>query len=153
MGFFDGVDPRVKTGIAVAGGVGALYVAYRILKKDESASLLPATAAEELKQQPVPSTITTSQAQAFASALVTAFDDCGTDNDVVDQVFGALQNKSDLLLLISVYGVRDYKGCFDGDYFSMHSYNLSQALTSELSGSELAALNAGLKAKNITYSF
>lgn len=152
-GFWDGMTGGQKIAIVGAVGLGAYLLLF---KKDDSAKLLAQSAAAELQklaQQGVTPTITNTQAEDFSSALVTAFDDCGTDNATVTAVFSALRNQADILLLVSTYGVRDYKGCFDGDWFSDHSRNLAQALTSELSGSELSDINSMLSARGITYQF
>lgn len=152
-GFFDGMSTGAKLGLAAAGGLAVYYLFF---KKDASAQQLAqqaGAALADLQKQGVNPTISATQAEDFASALVTAFDDCGTDEGTVKSVFNQLQNTADVLLLIQVYGVRDYKGCFDGDWFSDHSRNLAQGLTSELSTSDIADLNATMKSKGINYAF
>lgn len=152
-GFFDNMSTGAKLGIAAAGGLAVYYLFF---KKDASAEQLGQQAGADLAklmQQGVTPTITATQAQDFASSLVTAFDDCGTDEGTIKSVFNQLENTADVLLLIQTYGVRDYKGCFDGDWFSDHSRNLAQGLTSELSVSDISDLNATLKSKGINYAF
>lgn len=152
-GFFDNMSTGAKLGILAAGGLAVWYV---FSNKDKSAAQLPAAAGDDLAKlaaQGMVPTITATEAQDFASTLVTAFDDCGTDEGAIKSVFNQLQNTADVLFLIQTYGVRDYKGCFDGDWFTDHSRNLAQGLTSELSVNDIADLNATLQAKGITYSF
>jgi len=158
-GFFDGVDPRVKTGLAVAGGLGLLYIGYKIFGSDHQAQQLPDQADAELSrladQGELP-TITAVQAEGMASSIVAAFNDCDPLDLSTPALINELQklnNKADLLLLIKVFGVRSYKGCFDGDYFSNHNYNLNQAVSSELNFLDIALVNRILANKGINYSF
>lgn len=152
-GFFDSIDPRVKNGIVIAGALG---VAWWLFNKDTSNKKLATaarTALDELASRGIYPTISQTEAEGYAGALVIAFDDCGTDETVVYGVMNALKNLADIYLLISVYDVRDYKGCFDGDYFSEHSFNLAEALNNELSSGEMAQVNNILKSKGIAYTF
>lgn len=152
-GFLDTVPTWAKVATL---GFGAYVIWDLFLRKDNANSQLGQDAATDLKtlhDQGIDPTITATQAEDFASTIVTAANDCGTDEDAMYAVMQQLQNQADVLFLIQTYGVRQYKGCFDGDYFSYHSYNLAQTLTTELSGSELAHLNSILSSKGIAYQF
>lgn len=158
-GFFGDLSPMTKN-IMVLGAVGGglwLLLKSGLLGAGEGSGAALATAAANQLQVLAASgngpTISAVQAEGFASSLRTAFDDCGTDTDTVNSVFASINNTADVLLLVSTYGTRAYKGCFDGDWFSDHAYNLSEALTSELSGSDLSTLNNNLSAKGIDYKF
>ncbi len=144
------------TPVLVGGGILALYVVNKLFGGDPSRGHLPDAAASELDKlaaQGIYPTITDTDAESMASKLVQAFDDCGTDMGAVEAVFSQLSNRADVLKLIKIYGIRDFKGCFDGDYFSMHSYNLAQALSSELSTSNYADINKILSDNGVNYTF
>lgn len=155
-GFFDNIDPKVKTGALIVGGVGALYLLSKLTGGSSHSSDLPKSADNQLPglaAQGVYPTITDVQAETLASGLRAAFDDCGTDEQAVYAVMRQLRNLADVYKLISVYGTRSYKGCFDGDYFSNHTFNLSEALANELGSSELSQVNNILSGNGITFQF
>jgi hypothetical protein len=79
--------------------------------------------------------------QSLANEIVTAVDDCGTDEDTIYSVFRQLNNEADLYSLILSYGVSSYKGCFEGSYFGNVSRTLSQTIAAELDSSEKTYLN------------
>jgi len=147
------VPPVAKTAIVLS-GLGLL--AWLLLKSKNGNTAVADKAKAEYDAGyaagDYPS-ITNLEAETYASTLKTAFDDCGTDNDAVTSVFSNMSKRQDVLLLIFTYGTRGYKGCFDGDYFSNHEYNLPQALTSELSASELADINSLLSQRGVNYKF
>lgn len=148
-GFADNLPVPVKVAVL---GIGA----YFLLRKGADNKDLQKQSAIELEalaSQGVVTTMSATQVSAYANALVTAFDDCGTDEDYIFNVFSKMQNKADVLALITVYGIRSYKGCFDGDYLSTHDRNLAQALTSELSTRDLATVNQIIAAKGIDFKF
>lgn len=155
-GIADGIDPKVKTGLLVAFGIAGLYYVNQWLGTDTTRGHLPDAAASELDQLKaagqVP-TMTATEAESYASELVAAFDDCGTDMDAVENVFRQMHNRADVLLLIKTYGVRSFKGCFDGDYFSSHNWNLAQAMTAEFSSSNFADVNKILADNGVNYTF
>lgn len=155
-GFFDTIDPRVKTGAFIVGGIAVYYLLNKLFGGDASAGQLPDSAADELDllaAQHVYPTISATEAEAYASAIVAAFDDCGTDEQAVYEVMQHMNNRADVLLLIKVYGTRGYKGCFDGDYFSEHYFNLAQAISNEMGSAERAKVNSILQSKGVAFSF
>ncbi len=155
-GIADGIDPNVKTGLLVAGGIAVLYYLNEWLGSDATRGHLPDAAATELQQLQANGTVptlTATEAETYASELVAAFDDCGTDMDAVENVFRQMHNRADVLLLIKTYGVRSFKGCFDGDYFSSHTWNLAQAMTAEFSDSNFADVNKILADNGVNYTF
>jgi hypothetical protein len=155
-GMADGINPNVKTGILVAGGIAVLYYVNKWLGGDATRGHLPDAAAgelDQLKATGIVPTMTPTEAETYASELVAAFDDCGTDMDAVENVFHQMHNRADVLLLIKTYGVRSFKGCFDGDYFSSHTWNLAQAMTAELSNSNFSDVNKILAGNGVNYTF
>ncbi len=89
------------------------------------------------------------QFRQFAAMIESATNGVGTDNQVIMQVFGAMNNNADVLALIKTYGRRQ------NTWFGvpMGRYTLNQLLINELSNSERAELNALLEKKNITIKF
>jgi len=155
-GIGDGIDPKVKTGLLVAFGIAGLYYLNEWLGTDATRGHLPDAAASELDQlkaQGIVPTMKPTEAETYASELVAAFDDCGTDMNAVENVFRQMMNRADVLLLIKTYGVRSFKGCFDGDYFSSHTWNLAQAMTAEFSDSDFADVNKILASNGANYIF
>lgn len=151
---FKDFAPGAQSAI-IFGGIGLLAY-FLIFKKNSSGAALKDAADKELAELAaagIRPTMTVTQAQSYAGAILSAINDCGTDEDALYSIFSEMQNKADVLQLVSVYGVRDYKGCFDGDYFGSHSYNLSEALTAELTDSEKAIINNSLSSKGIDYKF
>lgn len=153
VGFLKNVPPIVQGGIVV-GGLGV--IAYLLLKGKDKDKLLPGQAGNRLKElqamgiYPYWSNV---QAESYASMLVNAFNDCGTDEAAVFHVFNEVGNEADLMLLIETFGTRTYTGCFEGSLFTDFTANLSQAMTAELSSSDLQEISAILQSKNINYSF
>ena len=64
----------------------------------------------------------------------------------------SLRNKADVLRLIQVYGIREYKGCFEG-WFTLVARSLSGAISSELDASEKQDINSMFASKGINFSF
>ena len=93
------------------------------------------------------------QYSAWATALKTAFDGCGTNNGSWRTVFGQMKNDIDVCFLISTYGIRKYDGCnWENDWGDKNG-TLPRAINDELSESEIAEINAMFAKKNIKYRF
>lgn len=95
-----------------------------------------------------------SQAQysTWAASLNEGFDGCGTSNTWMT-VFGEMKSDIDVLALIASYGIRDYDGCnWEGDFGDKNT-TLPQAITSELSASEISKINAMFAKNSIKYRF
>lgn len=153
-GFFDNMPPMAKNAIVLGGvGIAAWYLIFR--NKDDNNDF-PRNAADELAQlaaQGIYPTFSEAQASAMSGTIVAAVDDCGTDENAIWGVMQQMQNKADILLLAKVYNIREYKGCFDGDYFSYHRRNLAETLTSELSGSWIGDINDLFSSRGINFKF
>lgn len=152
---FNDLSPVTKN-VVVLAGVG--LVAYLVLKGGKPpGAQLPVLAdkmLQELAAKGVYPTITAAQSESFSGALRTAFNDCGTDENAVFAVMTRMLNDADIWALIKQYGVRAYKGCFnEADWFSEHEWNLSEAMASEMSGSDIAEINAGFAGKGMNFRF
>jgi len=82
----------------------------------------------------------------LSGKLFTAFDGCGTTNDVWRNVLSQLNNQADWNALNKAYGTRKLTCVFTTTYEG----GLQGAFRSELSESELGEANAILASKNIT---
>jgi LPXTG-motif cell wall-anchored protein len=155
FGFFDSLTNWQKIGLAAGAGLGIYYIFFH--SAGVSNTDLANTAGADLAtlhNQGIDPTISATQADTYAGELVAAFEGCGTDEQAVYNVFSNLRNKADVLLLISVFGVRSYAGCFDGPIWKENvDYNLGQAISSELSAGEISHLNGILAGNGIQYSF
>lgn len=152
---FNDLSPATKN-IVVLAGVG--LAAYLIIKGGKPpGSQLPVLAdkmLQELAAKGIYPTITAAQAESFSGALRTAFNDCGTDENAVFAVMNRMLNDADIWTLVKQYGVRAYKGCFnESDWFTEHEWNLSEAMASELSGSDIATINSSFEAKGMSFKF
>jgi len=150
---FSDMAPMAQTGIVI-GGLGVL--AYLLLKGNTGNDTVSNAARNEYEAELAKGnypTISETEAEQYSAELRTAFDDCGTDDGVVNDVMERMQNRQDLLLLVATYGTRSYKGCFDGDYFSEHSYSLPQAMRSEHSTGRIREINDMFASRGINYQF
>lgn len=144
--------------VAVIGGGAAILISF-LNKKDpkatDSANILPAADSEISNQAAagVYPTISSATAESFSATIVQATDDCGTDEQAIYDTFAQLSNTADLWLLIKVFGVREIKSCFGGNYFGNTPYNLPQIISAELSAGERSTLNNILQQKGINYTF
>jgi len=94
---------------------------------------------------------TTAQYEIFCQRLSTAFvDGWGTDEDAIYEVFQQMKTNSDVLMLIDVYGVRNYP---EATLFWGEDWPLIEIIYNELTNSEIAEINSILKTNGITYTF
>lgn len=154
--FLQDLPPWAK-GVLVVGGGAALYFAMKGKGEDErQREQLPDAAAMELQKEAakgVYPTLSTAELQAMAAAIVNAADDWGTNEDAIYSAFANLQNSADFWALVKVYGVRSYKGFFEGGYFGNVNRNLAETIVAEFNSSERAALNSILQQIGIDYKF
>jgi hypothetical protein len=115
-----------------------------------------------LKMRGIKPSYSATQYQGFASKLVIALDGCGSDEEAVFGVFENMNNKADVLNLISAFGVRYYQPCaatspiaYGRWVIDSKTYggNLSSWLSYDLTQSELKKINAILTTKGIDYKF
>jgi hypothetical protein len=153
------LNPKTKKIIVyTAGGLGAFFlIRYLLAYKPNPQQQAELTAAqrqlESLAAVGILPSYTLTQFQSMANAIVSAVDECGTDEDTIFRQFNYLKNDADLYTLIKMFGVAKYKGCFQGSYFSYLHKTLSEAITTDLTASEVGQINSILASKNIQYYF
>lgn len=79
-----------------------------------------------------------SQYKNFADKLYTAMKGAGTYEDDVDDVFDALVNNTDFLMLKAAFGTRD-------------EFTMQEWLTGDLDSEHVSEINSNLAAKGIIY--
>lgn len=94
-----------------------------------------------------------SQYSQWANQLKEAFDGCGTSNGQWRSIFGQLKNDIDVLKLNTAYGTRTFDSCNWEFSFGDFEGTLSQALTHELSSSEMEELNGMLEKQSIKFRY
>lgn len=153
-------------GIAIVGFV--IWNAYKKVKdkKNLQDALLVAkdakAEAQILQSKGIKASYTQTQYEAFSLKLVEAMNGCGTSIGSVNSVFEAMKNKTDVLRLIEVFGVRYYRPCPATDPLSYARYmydqnifggNLQTWIEYDLSSKEVSNVNNILSAKNIDFKF
>lgn len=91
--------------------------------------------------------------RAMANAIVSAVNECGTDEATIYNQFNRLQNEADFWSLVVAFGTSHYKGCFEGSYFSDVTRTLPEAITSDLDSYQVSKVNKILQSKQIPFSF
>ena len=139
--------------------LGASYLTYRVLdkllKKKPDDLQEPAAAQTELArlaQMGIYPTHSNAEFESYSNAIVQAVWDCGTDEDAITNVIEQMNNEADIYALIAVYGVRAYKGCFEG-WFTLVERSLTGTLSSELDASEKSDINDILAQRGIAFRF
>ena len=169
--YYKDLPPKTKgyISLAVVAGIGLVgYSIYRGIKraKELREANKPAEEAQQdlsdLAAQGVYPTLTGSELQVLCDALVQAMDGCGTDENLVYNVFRHLRNDADVLKLIVAFGVRYYQPCM---WTSPISYaiwqvnekayggNLATWLNYDLSSGEINTINRILKDTGINFQF
>ncbi len=159
---FKSLPPAAKGIIAVVIVGGLAFIGYKIYKKMQADKSLVGSKAEidttkaeadKLASKPTTAaTLTPGQLAILASSLFAAMDGYATDTSAIYKVFAQMNRDADVLGLVQAYGIRElssgalnpepnYKGALGG------------ALTTELSNTELRALNTMLATKGIKYRF
>lgn len=154
---FSELPAWAKGALAVIGIGGIALFGMDILRRIKAdAKKGEATAAQReldnLRRKGIVPTITEAQAKGYVKQIVAAADDFGTDNDKIYNVFKNLNNEADVYLLISVFGVQEWKGTWSS-YFSMESGTLSYLLSYEMRDSQIQKINSILASKGINYKF
>jgi len=143
----------------IAGGVAiGLYLMFRKPPKTPGQKQYLEAAAGRLeqlaKQYGIVPSLTDAQFAALASQVLQAVAKCGTDENTIYAAFHQLNNEADLMMLILKFDVQEYDGCFEGSLPFWHvNYTLGESITSDLSYSDISALNILLRNKGIQYSF
>jgi hypothetical protein len=162
--------PSWAKGLVVVGGIAITYTAVTSILKSIKAKKIEQKSQAEISQASTelntqirmgksPS-IQRSQAEVIANAIVSASNDCGTDEKKIYAQFDKVKNQADILLLVDVFGLRKKVRCpFSDDpresFFSSDTppMSLSAMINSELDATQIATLNNKLASKGITYKF
>jgi hypothetical protein len=146
------ITPEIlQSGIILSG----LFLVYRMFmpagakaQQQTTTSIKTDIAKEENKG--VQPSFSASNYKTLADKLYSAMNTSGTDESAIYSVFSQLKNSLDVLKLIEAYGSRQLYtfGLPVGG-----QQNLSQALSDELSDSEISKVNQILFTKGINYKF
>ena len=164
--------PSWSRGIISIVGVGAVaYIGYQIyvtiknkqdLARNLEAQKLADKELSDLKKSGIVPTKSPAQFEVLSAKISEAVNGCGTDEDAIYQVFNSLNNRADLLSLISAFGIRYYRPCPASEPISYTRWmfnnntfggDLSTLLSYDLDSTEIAKINNILKAKNIDFTF
>jgi hypothetical protein len=162
--------PSWAKGVVVVGsGVVAYMAVTSIMRKINQAKETAKSMQEvdsanselqtEIKSGKKP-TITNTIAEAISNAIVSASNDCGTDEKLIFSQFDKVNNQADMLLLVQIFGLRKKIRCVFSDdpresFMSAYTppMSLSAMLNSELDTTQLQTLNNKLATKGIKYKF
>jgi hypothetical protein len=115
-----------------------------------------------LQGQGINPTYSDSQFEGFAQSLQIAMNSCGTDEEVIYNIFKMMKNGVDVRKLITAFGIRYYTPCAADQPISYARYlwddksfggALSSWLTYDLTSSEVNKVNEILRTNNVNYSF
>jgi hypothetical protein len=165
--YYENQPAAVKV-IAVA-GLGLLgYTLYRSIKRkqDEADALRAAQSAasdlQNLQAQGVVPSYTDTQFLTWVNALVQAMNGCGTDNEMIYDVFDWMENEADLKKLMVSFGIQYYEPCWLHSplesaiwQFNDKAYggDLTTWLYYDLTTSEIGKINSILRGKGINFQF
>lgn len=169
--YYKDLPPWAK-GVVSVGSIAIIgFIVYNGFKKiKQKKSLSDALgvsrdAKEEarlLQIRGIKASYTQTQYESFALKLVEAMNGCGTSINSVNQVFKSMVNKTDVLRLIEVFGVRYYRPCAATQPISYVRYmndektfggNIQTWIQYDLSSREIENINNTLKNKNIDFKF
>ena len=172
--------PSWAKGVVVVGGgvvvyLGVTSIMRKIKQAKETAmSMQEVDSANSELQAEIRSgkkpTITNTIAEAISNAIVSASNDCGTDEKLIFSQFDKVNNQADMLLLVQIFGLRKKIRCVFSDdprestmlfglieasFSSAYTppMSLSAMLNSELDTTQLQTLNNKLATKGIKYKF
>jgi len=145
----------VLPAVIVGGGV-ALYLAFKYKPRPEQKQYLEEAKnrLDELASQGIVPSLSIAQFSSLVVQLVKAFAKCGTEEDIIYNVFRKLNNEADLIFLIIKYDIAKYDGCFEGSFPSWNvHFVLSESIAADMTPSEIRNINSILSAKRINFSF
>lgn len=161
LDYYKDLPPWAKGTVIVIGtGITAyilieLYTKFKLdAKKMASQKEVQAANAKlkELASKGIKPTLSEANVRGFADQIIAAANDWGTDENAIYRVFQALKNEADMYLLLSVFGIREWKGTLT-NFFDMERGDLNYLISYELSSSEVNKVNSILSSKGITYKF
>lgn len=116
----------------------------------------------ELQKDGIVPTISESQFEGMCQSLVQSMNGCGTDEDMVYDIFKKLNNEADIRKLIAKFGIRYYEPCAADQPISYAKWwwddksfggALPTWLSYDLNAGDKGKVNAILSQKGITYRF
>jgi len=162
--------PAWAKGVVVVGGLVVGYLAATSVlkyfkeknakaKSEEEVNNASSELQEEIRTGVKP-TLAKSSLEAMSNSIVSASNDCGTDDGLVVAQFDKLQNQADALAFVETFGLRTKTRCpfsddpRDGFWNSQTPpMSLSAMIASELSSSQIDGINSKLSSKGIKYKF
>ncbi len=164
--------PPLAKNILVAGSallvVGGGWLLYRSVKKAQEikdankAGQAAANDLENLRRRGIYPTYNDTTLENFAAGLVQAMNGCGTDEEMIYEIFDALRNDADLLRLEMLFGVRFYEPCAASSPLSYlvwqfddkaYGGDLPTWLSYDLGAGEIANINSILAGNGLTIQF
>lgn len=136
----------------------AIYAIHRKIKNNKNLqgakSEVDATnsAVNDLSKAGQKPTLTSLQLASIANQIFTAVDGYQSDEAAIYRAFANVKNDLDVVNLIKAFGIREVSTGVGNPSPNLKG-TLSQALSDELSSSEMKALNDLLARKGITYRF
>jgi len=133
-------NPTIVRGAVYLGGaLLTIYAIKEIIKLFKEPNLggpeLPSTPSTSGGMTSGVATITLSQARDYANRLHSAMEDSGSEEEVIESVFGGLQTTEDVKLVYDAFGVKPY-GFFGTPmwgtgWLTGEPYNLAQWIEAE----------------------
>jgi hypothetical protein len=170
LSFWNGLPTWAK-GVVAVGGLGIIaWTGYTIYKnaqrkKEEAEAKKQSDTAQSevkvLEQQGKYATHSDSEFEAFSQDLVQAMNGCGTDEDMVYEVFKKMKNEVDIRKLVYIFGIRYYMPCSVSSPISYSKWlwndksfggGISAWLGYDLTASEINKVNSILSTNGIDYS-
>jgi len=164
--------PNWAKGLVAVGGIAIVgifgFKIYQDIKRKKDLKQAGQSADEanselqNLSSKGIKPTITNTQATNFSSSLVQAMNGCGTDENMMYNIFYKLKNDADIYLLIRQFGVRFYTPCPASNPISYAKFliddksfggDLATWLSYDLSSTEIGKINTILKNNKIKYQF
>ena len=136
-----------KIGIAAVGYFAVLRPAMQKYGSNSNVAVDMANNAIDTNNLTKPTAWYTSAADTLEEAM----NGTGTNEDAVYNIFQQLTTGSDLMKLISVFGVRYYEA---GTFYSGSGYkNLAEFITADFEGDEIDVINNIIQSKGINFYF
>lgn len=169
--YFENLPSWSRGVISMVGVSAVAFIGYQIyisiknkqdLAKNLEAQKLANNELADLKKNGIVPTKSASQFEVMSAKINEAVNDCGTDEEAIYTAFNSLNNRADLLMLISSFGIRYYRPCAATDpisytrwMFNNNSFggDLSSLLSYDLDSSEIAKINSILMSKKIDFTF
>lgn len=158
---FSSMPPWAKGVIAIGILAGVGFLAYKLIKASKDLKQGKGSREEDravnndldklITNGKGPS-LSQSQIMGSANTLFTAMDGYASDESAIYSVFAKAKNDADVLAIIKAYGIREVSSGKLNPEPNIKG-SLSMALTSELSRTEIGALNMLLAKKGIKHRF